>query len=92
MLLTVSLTGSQVALSERIRPFSTYARMRRGRAKAYAMHTKKEGADTSKYALRKVPFCIYFVIFSCARYFVVSVSCFVVIGDDFHFCFIKHLL
>ena len=32
------------------------------------MHTRGRGADTSKYVRKKVPFYMYFVIFSYGRY------------------------
>ena len=61
--------------------------------KAYVMHTRR--VDTSKYVRKKVPFCIYFIIFSFTRYFhhttliyntfaiiiFLSLSCFIVLSS-----------
>ena len=60
----------------------------RGRGSSKSVHLAYQGVDTSEY-VRKVPFCVSLVIFSYARYFM---SYFVVVGDDFHYCLIKHSL
>ena len=52
------------------------------------MHIRGRVRDTSKYVRKKVPFCTYFVIFSCK----VILPYFFVFGVEFHYCFLKHLL
>ena len=46
-----------------------YAQGKRGQAKVYTICTGGRETDTFKYVNKEVPFCMYFVIFSYARYF-----------------------
>ena len=73
----VMIKGSLLCMHKRT-PHTTYkgiihlVRMhdwRGGGAKAYTMRTRLRGVHKSKYAHKNVPFCMYFVIFSCTRYF-----------------------
>ena len=70
--------------------FSTYAQRGEGsQAKAYAMRTRGRGAYTWKHVRKSVPFLHVFCdIFICWK----ILPCLGVIGVDFHYRFIKHLL
>ena len=70
--------------------FSTYARRGKGgQAKAYAMRTRGEGGLHMEARTQKRPFLHVFCdIFFCWK----LLPCLVVIGVDFHYRFIKHLL